>query len=219
MSILRTIINWGWSPALITVLAIVGYIYQWPAVAVAPLLVVVLVVGLVVAVIRAKEKQLELSSLKLRQLAGYFNRRFAGDSALSIFAVIDSLFSIDNPQLRDWAHTCGTSQRVFNAWCSSFVTRLEGETRSGKLGLYLHTHLNELWLINSRYYEFIEQFCDIAEKFELTSETIGLYDRFTVEYNVFVQNFRDHIAQLKREARTEIEAPSVKLARELVRLE
>ena len=28
--VLRTIISWGWSPTLITALAVIGYIYEWP---------------------------------------------------------------------------------------------------------------------------------------------------------------------------------------------
>ncbi len=36
-----------------------------------------------------------------------------------------------------------------------------------------------------------------------------------MEYNPFVYNFRDSIADLKETAKTEIEPPSVKLAREL----
>ena len=84
MYILRTIVNWGWSPISITALAIVGYSYPWPIEAVAPALGVILVIGLVVAVVRAKERQLGLASQKLRQLAGYFTRRFTGSSSLSI---------------------------------------------------------------------------------------------------------------------------------------
>jgi hypothetical protein len=36
-----------------------------------------------------------------------------------------------------------------------------------------------------------------------------------MEYNTFVQNFRENIAELRKAARTEIEPPSVKLANEL----
>ncbi len=212
---LRTIVDWGWSAILITALAVVGYIYQWPVEAVVPLLVIILVIGLVVAVIRTRERQLELSSLKLRQLAGYFNRRFMGSSPLSIFTIIDSLFSIENPQLWDWARGCAMSQRIFNTWCNSFIDRVEGDTRTGRFTVYLRTYLNELWLINGHYYEFIEQFFEIAEKVEIPPETVEQYNRFVVEYNTYVQNFRDSIAELKKAARAEIEPPTVKLAKEL----
>jgi len=39
-----------------------------------------------------------------------------------------------------------------------------------------------------------------------------------MEYNAFAQNFRDNITELRNVARTEIEPPSVKLARELVKV-
>ena len=212
---LRAIVAWGWSPILITALALIGFQYEWPIEVLAPVLGVILVIGMVVAVIRAREKQLELSALRLRQQAGYFNRRFSGNSSLSIFAIINSLFAIDNPQLWDWARACDMSQRIFNTWCSSFIDRLESDTRTGRFSIYLRTYLNELWLVNTHYYEFVEQFYEIAQSVEIPRETIDQYNRFVVEYNTFVENFRDIVAELKKTARTEIEPPSVKLAREL----
>lgn len=215
MYVLRTIVSWGWSPILITALAVVGYIYKWPIVTVAPALIVILVIGLVVAVTRAREKRLELSTLSFKQLAGYFNRRFMGNSPLSIFAIIESLLNIDDPKLWDWVRVCDVSQRIFNTWCNSFISRVESDVRTGRFALYLRTYLNELWLLTSHYYEFIEQFYEVAEKVEIPEETRVQYNRFAVEYNAFVQDFRENISELKKVARTEIEPPSVRLAKEL----
>ena len=212
---LRAIVVWGWSPIFITVLAVAGFIYEWEAWLLFPVMVVVLVAGLVVMVLRAAEKQMEQAALRLRQLAGYFNRRFMGNSSLSIFAIIDSLFNIDNPKLWDWARACDMSARIFNTWGNSFIDRLEGDTRTSRFSMYLRTYLNELWLLNNHYYEFVEQFCEIAESVEIPREARDQYNRFVIEYNSFVQNFRDSIAQLKKVAKTEIEAPSVKMVREL----
>ena len=50
---------------------------------------------------------------------------------------------------------------------------------------------------------------------ELPRETIDLYNRFVMEYNAFVQDFRDNIAELRKVAKTEVEPPSVKFAREI----
>ena len=163
----------------------------------------------------AREKRLEQSSVRLKELAGYFNRRFAGDSSLSIFAIIDTLFNIDNPKLWDWARACDMSQRIFNTWCGSFISRVESDIRTRRFTIYLRTYLNELWLINSHYYEFVEQFYEVAEKVTISQETIDQYNRFVMEYNAFIQHFRDSIVELKKVARTEIEPPSIKLAREL----
>lgn len=215
MYALRTIVGWGWCPILITALAIVGYLYEWPVAVLIPALAIILVIGLVLAVTGAKEKELELSSLKLKELAGYFNRRFMGSSSLSIFAIIDSLFSIDNPKLWDWARACDMSQRVFNSWCSSFIGRVDSNIGPRRFTVYLHTYLNELWLVNSHYYEFVEQFYEIAEKVEIPRETIDQYNKFVMEYNAFAQDFRDNISELRKIARTEIEPASVKLAMEL----
>ena len=215
MYVLRTIVSWGWSPILITALAVVGYIYKWPDVAVVPALIVILVIGLVVAVTRARERRLELSTLSFKQLAGYFNRRFMGNSPLSIFAIIESLLNIDDPKLWDWVRVCDVSQRIFNTWCNSFISRVESDVRTGRFALYLRTYLNELWLLTSHYYEFIEQFYEVAEKVEIPAETRVQYNRFAVEYNAFVQDFRENISELKKVARTEIEPPSVRLAKEL----
>ena len=215
MYVLKTIVSKGWCPTLITALAVVSCIYGWSIGVVAPLLVIILVAGLVVAVIGAKEKQLELSSQRLRQLAGYFNRRFAGNSPLSIFAIIDSLVNIDDPKLWIWVRACDISQRLFNTWCSSFIGRVESDIRTRRFDVYLRTYLNELWLVNSHYFEFVEQFYEMAEKVEIPRETIDQYNRFVIEYNAFAQNFRENISELKKVAKTEIEPPSVKFAKEL----
>jgi len=215
MHVLKTIVKWGWCPILITALAVVGGIYDWEIWAVAPPLLIILVIGLVVAVTGAKEKELERSSLRLRQLAGYFSRRFTGNSSLSIFAIIDSLVNIENPRLWVWVRACDISQRIFNTWCSSFISRVESDIRMRRFDVYLRTYLNELWLVNSHYYEFIEQFYEIVEKIEIPQETINQYNRFVMEYNAFAQDFRDNISELKKVAKTEIEPPSVKFAKEL----
>ena len=217
MYILKTVMNRGWYPALITALAVVGFIYEWPIEYVAPTLIIILGIGLTVTVIRARERQLEHSSIRLRQLAEYFNRRFMGDSSLSIFLIIDSLFNIDNPKLWDWARACDMSQRIFNTWCSSYIGRVEHDIGIRRFADYLRTYLNELWSITSRYYDFVEQFYEVAEKVEIPQETIDQYSKFVMEYNAFAQNFRDIITELRSIARTEIEPPSVKFAKELVK--
>ena len=205
----------SWPAILITVLAVVGYIYEWPIEALAPALVVILVAGMVAAATGAKEKELERSSLRLRELAGYFARRFAGNSSLSIFAIIDGLYSVDNPQLWDWARACDMSQRIFNSWCDGFISRVQSDTRTRRFTIYLRTYLNELWLLTSHYHEFVEQFHEVAGKLEVPLETVDQYNRFATEYNAFVQHLREQIVALKKIARTEIEPPSVKMAQEL----
>ncbi|MFC1902759.1 hypothetical protein ACFLX4_01650 [Chloroflexota bacterium] len=215
MHILRTIANWGWAPILIAIVALVGYAYEWPIWAVAVVIGIILITGLMLVVSGAGEKEQVHASLRLRQLAGYFYRRFMGDSSLSIFVVIRNLFSVDDAKVWVWARECEMSLRLFNTWCSSFIGRVENDIRAGRFDIYLRTYLNELWLMNSHYYEFIEQFCEVAERIELPHETIDLYNRFVVEYNAFVQDFRDNIAELRKVARTEIEPPSVKFAKEL----
>jgi len=215
MHVLRAVINRGWCPISITALAVVGFIFEWEIWIVAPVLGVILVIGLVMVVMGAKERELELSFLRLWHLAGYFTRRFMGNSSLSIFAIIDSLFNIDNPKLWDWARACDTSQRVFNSWCNSFISRVESDIGTRRFDVYLPIYLNELWLVNSHYYELVEQFYELAEKFEIPQETIDHYNRFVMEYNAFVQDFRDNISELRRVAETAIEPPSVKFAKEL----
>jgi len=196
---------------------VLGILYRWPVEWVAPALIFILALGLVVTVIRARERQLERAVFRLRQLAEYFHRRFMGDSTLSIFVIIDSLFNIDNPKLWDWARACDMSQRIFNSWCSSFIDRMESDIGVTKLADYLSTYLNELWQITSHYHDFVEQFYEIALKVEVPQETLGQYHKFVMEYNAFAQNFREHITELKSIARTGIEPPSVKLAQEVVK--
>jgi hypothetical protein len=209
------LVSWGWSPFLITVLAVVGAVFEWPVEVLGPVLVIILVIGLVMAATAAREKRLEQLALRLSELGGHFHRRFMGDSSLSIFVVIRTLLTTDNARVWAWARECEVAQRIFNTWASSFATRLESDIRGRRFKTYLRTSLNELWLLNTHYYEFIEQFSEVAEKTELPPETMDLYNRFVVEYNSFIQDFRDSIAELREFARTEIEPPSVNFAKEL----
>jgi len=215
MNVSRNMAGWLWWPIAITVVALVGSVYEWPIEALAPVLVAVLVSGLVTAVTGTRRQRLELSLSRLRQMAGYFNRRFMGDSSLSIFAIIDTLFTIDNPKLWDWARACDMAKRLFNTWCDSFINRIESDVRSGRPQAYLYTYLNELWLVNNHYYEFIEQFYEVAGTVEIPKETKDQYNRLVMEYNAFAQDFRDTISELKKITRTEIEPPSVRFAQEL----
>ena len=59
----RKLFSWGWSPILITVLAVVGIIFEWPVVALAPVLVIILAIGLAMAATAAREKRLEQLAL------------------------------------------------------------------------------------------------------------------------------------------------------------
>jgi hypothetical protein len=215
MNVSRNMASWLWWPIVITVVALVGSVYKWPIEALAPVLVAVLVSGLVTAVTGTRRQRLELSLSRLRQMAGYFNRRFMGDSSLSIFAIIDTLFTIDNPKLWDWARACDMAKRLFNTWCDSFINRIESDVRSGRPQAYLYTYLNELWLVNNHYYEFVEQFYEVAGTVEISKETKDQYNRLVMEYNAFAQDFRDTIGELKKITRTEIEPPSVRFAQEL----
>jgi hypothetical protein len=215
MNALKMMVVRGWPAIVISALAVVGYYYEWPIAVLGTVLGVILVIGLAVAVVSAREKELEQSAQRLRQLAGYFSRRFMGDSSLSIFAIINSLFKVDDPRLWDWARACDMSQRIFNTWSDAFTSRLEADTRTGRFAIYLRTYLNEIWMMTSLYHEYIEQFSEIAGKVAVPQETLEQYHKFAVEYNTFVEQFRDAISELKKVARTEIEPPSVKMAHEL----
>lgn len=210
--VLTTILRWGWSPILITALAIIGYLYEWPVEVLTLTLVCILLIGLLAAVISAREKRLELSSIKFRQLVGYFNRRFMGDSSISIFMIIDSLFNVDDPKLWDWARACDMAKRIFNTWCASFMGRVEGDIKTHRFDIYLPIYLNELWLMNIHYYEFVTQFYEIAKSVEMPREIIEQYNRFATEYNAFIQDFRESISELGKVARTRIEPPSLLMA-------
>jgi len=215
MFVLQALLNLGWSPILITIVAILGYLYKWPIIFVAPALVIILIIGLITASLSTREKQLERSSMRLKEIAGYFTRRFTGDSSLSIFSIIQSFYNLDNTSAWAFARTCDVSRRIFNTWCDGFISRAETDLRTRMFNIYMRTFLNELWLLNTHYYEYIEQFYEIAQKVELTKEIIDQYNRFVTEYNAFTGNFRDIIMEFRRMYKTEIEPPSVKLAQEL----
>ncbi len=213
----KSIVSRGWYPALITAIAVLSLIYydDLSINIMIPVLVVVLCIGLIVSVINARQSQLEKQSVRLTQLATYFNRRFLGNSSQTIFTVIDNLFSIENPQVWEWARGCEMTHHIFDSWSDHFSTRVETDLRNRRYDNFLHTHINELWALNNHYYDFTEQFCEIVDRFEVPKDVIEQYNRFITEYNAFVESFRNAIMELKTIARTQIEAPSVKLAREL----
>ncbi len=215
MSTLRIAVKWGWCPALIAVVAVLASLYKWPVAAVAPILVVLLATGLVAVVNSSEEKKLERASMRLKQLAEHFDRRFMGSSVVSIFAIIDSLFNVEDPKLWQWAQACDMSQRIFNTWYDSFLSRVESDFRTTRFDIYLHTYLNEMWLVNSHYFEFVEQFYEVAKRSRLPAGTVDQYNSFVREYNAFVESFRDSLGELRSIAKIEIEPPSVKLASEL----
>ena len=207
----------GWFPALITVVAVLGLIFydKISYTITVPVLIIMLCIGIVVAVINARQAQVERQSLRLSQLATHFNRRFMGNSTLSIFAIIDTLFGLENQQVWEWARGVEMTRRVFDSWAEHFAGRVETDLRNRRFTSFLQTHINELWAINNHYYEFVEQFSEIAQRFEVPKETVERYRKFAEEYNLFVESFRDAINELKTIARTQLEAPSVKTAREL----
>ncbi|MFC1967167.1 hypothetical protein ACFLV2_00765 [Chloroflexota bacterium] len=215
---LKTLLKWGWYPAVITALAVVALIYGWRIEYVVPALVVILAIGSVVVAIGARDKQMGIAAARLQQLADYFSRRFMGTSSLSIFAIINTLFNTETPKLWEWARSCDMARRIFNTWCNSFVARMQNDIRAKKLAVFLSTYLNELWAITDLYYEYAQQFYEIAENSEIPPETLDQYNKFVMEYNAFVQDFRDTIADLRKVAKTSIDPPSVKFAKELTRL-
>ena len=213
----KTLVSRGWYPTLITAVAVVSLIFYdiVPFTVIVPALVILLFIGLAVTIIGARKNELERQSLRLAQLTTHFNRSFMGNSSVSIFAAIDGLFSVEDPKVWDWARACSMSQRIFDTWTDSFATRVESDLRGRRFTLFLHSHLNELWSINTHYFEFTEQFCEIVGRYQVPPDVIEQYNKFAVEYNVFVENFRDTITELRNIARTQIEAPSIRLAREL----
>jgi hypothetical protein len=215
---LRSILSRGWYPALITAVAVVSLILYdvIPYTVVVPCLIVILCIGLVMTIINARKNALELQSMRMSQLASYFHRRFMGNSSLSIFAIIDSLYALEDPKIWDWARACGMSQRIFDSWSENFIARVETDLRHRRYTMFLQTHLTELWAMNNHYYEFIEQFGEVAAKYPVSPDTLAQYNRFVNEYNAFAENFRQAITELKSIARTQLEAPSIKSAPELM---
>jgi hypothetical protein len=204
-----------WAPVAIAVLAALGFLYQWPLEITVPVLSVLFLVGIIIAVSYHKMRKLERLSLELKDLAVYFIRRFTGHSSLSIFAAINGLFNVDSPGLREWVGASSMSQLIFNAWCEGFAARVESDNRAKRLRLYYRTYLGELWSMVIHYQDFIEQFYEVAEKIEIPQETTDQYNKFVTEYNSFAQRFQGYIGKLRSADKTEIEPPSVKLAKEL----
>ena len=213
-----TMLSRGWPLIVITALAITGMLLEWPFEAMAAIMGVILIIGLAILGVGAREKEVERNSQRLKELAGYFVRRFMVESTQSIFVIIDILFKTDNSKLWEWARACDMSARVFNAWANGLIARLDSDTRTGRFSIYLRSYTNELWIINNLYYEYIEQFCEVAEKIEIPDEAKEQYGKFAVEYNTFVSQFRELISEMRKVARTEIEPPSIKTARELAHL-
>jgi ABC-type multidrug transport system fused ATPase/permease subunit len=215
--VFKALLTRGWFPVLITAIAVVclALYDDIPYTIAIPVLVAVLLIGLVVVIIGGRRDDLERHAMKIYEMTGYFTRRFMGNSNISIFATIDDLFAMENATIWEWARGCAMCQRIFDSWANSFTNRVESDFRSRRYILFLHTHINELWSINNHYYEFVEQFVEIARKYQVPANVITQYNKFSGEYNAFVQTFRETITELRNIARIQIEAPGIKLAPEL----
>ena len=144
VKVLKTIVISGWSPVVVTAVALVGLYYNWPLGLLGTFLGIILVAGIVVAILRESDKQLETIAMRLRQQSGYFSRRFTGTSSLSVFAIIDTLFDLDDPQLWDWARSCDMCARLMDTWFDSFIRRIESDTSSGRFSVYIRVYLLSL---------------------------------------------------------------------------
>lgn len=203
------------TPVVIAGIAITGLILHWALEILIPVLILLFIIGVLTAVSYYNNKKLENTFWQLKELGAYFAHRFAGNSTQSIFTVIEGLFNIDNPGVREWARGCNMSQLIFNDWCNGFTSRIENDSKVQRVNSYISTYLNELWSLVIHYQEFIAQFYEVAEKIEVRQETIEQYNKFVLEYNPFVQRFREYISNLKSVNRTVIEPPSIIMAKEL----
>lgn len=202
---------------LIIAISITALINEWPLPIVVTILGAIFVLGIAAVFFEARSKQLALLSLRLKELAGYFHRRFMSDSSQSIFKLIDTLYGTKESRLWEWARICDSSRLIFNAWSVSFEARLGRDSFGERSSSHIRTYLSELWLMNNHYYELVEQFHEIGQKVIISLESRERYNTFVVEYNAYVQNLRDLIADLKQVVRTEIETPSVNFAKELAK--
>ena len=201
-----------WAPVAICAVLIAGLLYEWPPELLAPAVSAPLLLGILTTVSYFKQKRSERSAVRLEEMAAYFARRFAGNSSLSIFAVVEGLVGLDRPRVGEWLRGCSMSRTIFDAWCEAFAGRIESDAKAVKL---TRVYLRELWSLIIHYQEFIEQFYEVATTIEVPRETADQYNRFVAEYNPFLQRVQDYIGKLRVLRRTEIEPPSVKLAKAL----
>jgi hypothetical protein len=77
MKVFRTVAYHGWALIIITVVAIVGYVLEWPIAVLATILGIVLVIGLATVIVDTREKELEIPSLYGRILSFHlrYNRQ------------------------------------------------------------------------------------------------------------------------------------------------
>ena len=178
MNAVKAVFTRGWAAILIAALAIAGYFLGWPVEAFIASIASVLIISIALLAVGAREKMLDESAESLKELSGYFYRRFMGESSLSIFAIINSLFRTEDTRLWEWARSCDNAQRVFNTWCDSFNTRQETDHRTRRYSAYLRVSTKELWMMVNMYQEYVEQFAEIANRLEVPPETLEQYQKF-----------------------------------------
>ncbi|MCL2474935.1 MAG: hypothetical protein FWF37_02230 [Chloroflexi bacterium] len=206
----KNLFVWLWSPILMLLIGVVGNLAEWENWLTLGLMSAVMLIGIAVAIITAQERANEKISDRIRQVSGYFTRRFGGESSYSVFAIIRELFRTKDPELWEYAHACEQTERVYNTWCENYISRIETDSATGRFAIYIRRYLQELWMLNSLYHEYIEQLRDIAEKVELPTEMIEQYNRFSAEYNSFTNSFRELINLAVKSGKTELDANSVK---------
>ena len=212
MHTLKLVIRRGWSLILVTVISIVSLEMNWPIWVIAPILVIILVVGLTMELRRSKQVQLTTMAEDLRDLTKHFYDTFIERRELSVFNLAQNLHTPSSPEIADWARACDMGGRVLHHWLTRFAARVEADIRIRKEERYLSACVHEFWDINNLYHDFVREFCQKASKEDITKSARESYNKFRVEYNAFVQNFRGYISEFKKVAKIDIKPQSVKFA-------
>ena len=215
MYTMKIVITRGWSLILVTVISIAALQMNWHIWAVAPTLVVILAAGLIVDFRRSKQQQLVTMADRLRDLIKHFCLTFIERGDTSVFNLIRNIPSSGSPELQGWQRGCDLSKRVLNQWLSRFVKRVDADVRIRKEENWLSDSVVEFCDINDLYYDFVEEFYRKASKEAVTKSDEESYNKLVTEYNAFVQNLRNYIAEFKKVAKIGIEPQSAKFAKEL----
>lgn len=214
---MTAVFKWTWPAILITIVAACGYAFSWPIGIFASALGILLVTSLIWAHINVRDNEAIAFSRRIKDLTGYFHRRFMSNSPLSIFSLATALFETRDQRLWEWARACSMSEHIFDTWCESFLVRMEVDSRTNHLVVYLRHNTSELWTMVCRYHELVEQFRDIGEKANIPADAITAYNTFVVEYNTFIRELQAFLSELRNKGYSEIEPPSLRLAHELTK--
>jgi hypothetical protein len=165
-----------------------------------------------------QEKQVQIAS-KLKELAQDFRGRFVpNSSAYSIFRLVDDMRGAkpEEKEYLAWAQGCNLGRDFLTYWATYLIERLsfiiESKPSQRK---ELSERFEEFRCMNHSYFQLVRAFREKANVLQIPKNLEDEYNKFVTEYNEFVRNLRNTVAEASGVLHLSVDPKSIEFADEL----